>query len=77
MTLEQYLKDKQVTQSDLTLIEKLKKFSTESDFIIGVLVYAETKADREQLIEYINNGKDVSYESILLYALELDLNRNE
>ena len=77
MTLEQYLKDKQVTQSDLTLIEKLKKFSTESDFIVGVLVYAETKADREQLIEYINNGKDVSYESILLYALELDLNRNE
>jgi hypothetical protein len=76
MTLEQYLKDKQVTQSDLTLIEKLKKFSTESDFIIGVLVYAETKADREQLIEYIDNGKDVSYESILLYALELDLNRN-
>ena len=77
MTLEQYLKDKQVTQSDLTLIEKLKKFSTESDFIIGVLVYVETQSDRKQLIEYIDNGKDVSYESILLYALELDLNRNE
>lgn len=77
MTLEQYLKDKQVTQSDLTLIEKLKKFSTESDFIIGVLVYAETQSDRKQLLEYIDNGKDVSYESILLYALELDLNKNE
>lgn len=77
MTLEQYLKDKQVTQLDLTLIEKLKKFSTESDFIIGVLVYAETQSDRKQLIEYIDNGKDVSYESILLYALELDLNKNE
>lgn len=77
MTLEQYFDDKQVSQTDLVLIDRLKRFSKESDFLVGGMVLVETEAEKTQLINYIDEGKDVSYESILLYALELDLNREE
>ena len=77
MTLEEYLKNKQPSKICLRLIEKLKDFSEESDFIIGALVFAETESDKEKLLDYIENGEDVSYENILLYALELDMERDK
>lgn len=57
MTLEQYLEDKQITQSDLILIEKLNIFSEESDFLIGVLVYAETENDKKSLLNTLIKEK--------------------
>ena len=77
MTLEQYFDDKQISQTDLVLIDRLKRFSKESDFLVGLMALVETEAEKTQLINFIDKGKDVSYESILLYALELDLNREE
>lgn len=57
MNLEQYLSNKQVTQTDLTLIEKLKAFSSESDFIVGVLVYAETEINKKCLLNTLPMAK--------------------
>ncbi|MGN1087063.1 MAG: hypothetical protein ACI4Q5_08500 [Porcipelethomonas sp.] len=73
MTLKQYLKNKQLSETDLELIEKLKQFSTEDDYIIGVLLDVKSENDKKLLLSYIENGKDVSYENIILYALNLSM----
>lgn len=78
MTLNQYTKDKSLSQTTLLLIEKLKLFwENDEEFIIGVLVDLETDFERQQLIDYIDNGKNVTYESIILLALELEQSRNK
>lgn len=53
------------------LIDELLKISNDSDFILGVLVNAKHFEDRLKIIEFIENGKDVSYENIILLSLEL------
>lgn len=72
MTLEQYLKNKQLSDNTVLLIEKLKQFSSEDDYVISTLMDVETDSDKKKLLDYIENGKDVSYENIILYAMELD-----
>lgn len=76
MTLKQYLKNKHLSENTILLVDKLKQFSNEDDYIIGVLMDVETESDKKQLIDYIENGKDVSYENIILYAMELDMKRS-
>lgn len=72
MTLNQYVNNKKISQTTLLLIEKLKLFwENDEEFIIGVLVDLKSDSERQQLIDYIDNGKDVSYESIILFSLEL------
>lgn len=77
MTLEQYLKNKQLSENTVLLIEKLKQFSSEDDYVIGTLMDVETESDKKKLLDYIENGKDVSYENIILYAMELDMEREK
>lgn len=76
MTLEQYLKNKQLSENTVLLIEKLKQFSSEDDYVIGTLMDVETESDKKKLLDYIESGKDVSYENIILYAMELDMKRS-
>ncbi len=77
MTIEQYVKDKSLSPTTLMLIDKLKLFwENDEEFVIGVLVNLETDFERQQIINYIDKGKDVSYENIILYALELEQSRN-
>jgi hypothetical protein len=78
MTLNQYTKDKTLSPTTLLLIDKLKLFwENDEEFVIGVLVDLETDFERQQVIDYIDKGKDVTYENIILFALELEQSRNQ
>jgi hypothetical protein len=77
MTLKQYLQSKTVSKTITVLVEKLKQFSSEDDYIIGILVDVETDEERQLLIDYIDNGEDVTYESVILFALDINLQRKK
>lgn len=72
MTLNKYLKGKTLSPITLLLIEKLKLFwENDEEFIVGVLVDLESDYERQQVIDFIDNGENVNYESIILLSLEL------
>lgn len=77
MKLLEYLVDKKITNTTLNLIEMLKIYSENDDeFIIGILNDLETDYERNLVLEYIKKNINVSYESILLFSLEIEQNRN-
>lgn len=69
------MSDSEKVKDELT--EKLKTISDDKDFLDGVLVNAQHIDDRKAIIEYIDNGKDVSYESLLLLSVWLDKEREK
>ena len=77
MTLEEYFKKRPPSAVTLELVERLKAFSEEDDFIVGTLVESKPDEDRQRIIDYIDHGVDVSYENIILFSLELALEREK
>lgn len=77
MTVEEYCNDKQRSDVTLELIEKLKQFSTDDDYILGTLADSEFDEDRKLIIDYIDNGEDVNYESVILFSLEVGQQRDK
>ena len=59
------------------LIEKLKTISEDREFIISVINSARHIDDRKTVIDFIDNGEDVTYENIILLALTLYEEREE
>ncbi len=77
MTVEEYCNAKQRSDVTLELIEKLKQFSTDDDYILGTLADSEFDEDRKLIIDYIDNGEDVNYESVILFSLEVGQQRDK
>lgn len=59
------------------LIQKLKTISQDQDFLLSVINAAWHIEDRKKLITFIDTGKDVSYENVILLALTLYEEREE
>ena len=74
MTLNEYMKLHPPSIATTSLIKELKQYSQEDDYIIGILLDCESDAKKQHLLDYIRQGKDVSYESIILCALEIAQN---
>jgi len=72
---EQIIKKCQKSATTNKLVELLKKISTDEEFILGTIVYAENEEEQQQIIDYIETGKDVSYENIVLLSLYLENKR--
>ena len=70
MTVSEYCETKQRSKTTLELIEKLRQFSTDDDYILGVLADSEFDEDRQLIIDFIDNGQNVNYESVVLFSLE-------
>ena len=61
-------------KSDLEelLEEKLKTVSTEDDFLVSIYsMVSEYPEDMQQVIDFIDEGDDVSYENVILLANSL------
>ncbi len=54
------------------LFDKLKDFYSNRDFVLGVISTVDTDENYQKIIDFIDNGKDVSVESILTLSLLLD-----
>ena len=50
--------------------------SSDDDYILGVLAESEFDEDRKLIIDYIEKGEDVSYENVILFSLEVGLQRD-
>lgn len=74
MTINEYLKKHSPSKTTLDLIERLKEYSTDDDYVVGILLDCESEADKQELLEYIQNGEDVSYDNIILYAFVIAQN---
>ena len=59
--------------SDLAieLGKKLKSVYNNDNFITAVLSYADNEVDQKSVIEFIDNGEDVTDETVLIFAMEL------
>lgn len=77
MTLQEYLNKHNPSKVTLELIEKLKAFSQEDDYILGTLAESPYDEDRQLIIDYIDNGEDVNYSNMLLFSLEVGLRREQ
>ncbi len=56
---------------DKQLFEALKKFHNDKEFVVGVMSNATHEEDRKVIIEYLENGEDVTIENIILLSLHL------
>ena len=59
--------------SDLAveLGKKLKSVYDNDNFITAVLSYADNEVDQRSVIEFIDNGEDVTDENVLIFVMEL------
>ena len=76
MTVSEYCETKQRSKTTLELIEKLRQLSTDDDYILGVLVDSEFDEDRQLIIDFIDKGQNVNYESVILFSLEVGQERD-
>ena len=53
------------------LIKKLKTVSEDREFLLSVINAALHIEDRKKIIRFIDAGKDVTYENLILLALTL------
>ena len=76
MTVSEYCETKQRSKTTLELIEKLRQLSTDDDYILGVLADSEFDEDRQLIIDFIDKGQNVNYESVILFSLEVGQERD-
>ena len=77
LTVAEYIKKKNPSQITLRLIERLRTFTDDDDYVIGILAYSPYDEDRKLIIDYIDHGEDVSYENVILSSLEVRQRRKK
>ena len=53
------------------LINKLKEFYPDRDFVIGVISDVEHEEDQQTILDFMENEKDITAEDIILLSLYL------
>lgn len=53
------------------LFEKQKNYYSDKSFVVGVINNVKHDDDRQAVIDYMENGEDVSVENIILLSLHL------
>lgn len=59
------------------LIKKLYSFLNDKDFVMGVVSPLDGEYEMKQIIDYIEEHKDVTPAQLLLLALSIDKDRNK
>ena len=65
-----------VSPTAKTLFEKLRAFYNNRDFVLGIMCNAPHEDDMKTILEYIEKGKDVTRENLILLSLELENKRD-
>ena len=77
MTVAEYCKKRQRSDTTLKLISRLRLYSNDDDYILGVLAESSSDEDRQLIIDFIEQGENVTYETIILFSLEIGLQRDK
>lgn len=59
------------------LFEKLREIYDDREFIIGILALLKDDSNKELMLKYINDTKDITDEQISIYALELNQKKSK
>lgn len=59
------------------LFDKLKEFYPNKDFVGGIVSNTQNDEDRQTIIDYLDNGKDVTVENVILLSLYLKNERDK
>ena len=68
--------NEEVSPTAKALFEKLRAFYGNRDFVLGIMCNAPHEDDMKTILEYIEKGKDVTRESLILLSLELGNKRD-
>ena len=63
--------NEEVSLTAKALFEKLRSFYNNRDFGLGVMCNAPHEDDMKTILEYIEIGKNVTRENLILFSLEL------
>ena len=63
--------NEEVSPTAKALFEKLRAFYNNRDFGLGVMCNAPHEDDMKTILEYIEIGKNVTRENLILFSLEL------
>ena len=63
--------NEEVSPTSKALFEKLRSFYNNRDFGLGVMCNAPHEDDMKTILEYIEIGKNVTRENLILFSLEL------
>ena len=77
MTVTEYCKRKRRSETTLKLIDKLKNYSIDDDYILGILALSQLDEDRQLIIDFIEQNKTADYESIIILAIEIAQRREQ
>lgn len=58
-----------MTNTKRELFCKLRNLYNDKDFVIGVMSNAQSEEVQQRIINYINAGRDISKENIILLSL--------
>lgn len=61
-----------MTEKQIELRDKLKTISDDWNFVLSVMCKTETPEEQQMVIDYIDNGEDVSEQTILLLSIFID-----
>lgn len=65
------------SKTAIFLFNKLKAFYNDKDFILGIMSNAPHEEDMKNLMDYMDNGQDVTIDNLILLSLELGNNREK
>ena len=68
-------KMKEAKEIKKKLFNKLKEYYPNKDFVVGVMSNVNNDEDRQTIINFIDDGKSVSVDNIILLSLHLS-NKN-
>ena len=68
--------NEEVSPTAKALFEKLRAFYNNRDFVLGVMCNAPHEDDMNTILKYIEKGKDLTRESLILLSLELGNKRD-
>jgi hypothetical protein len=58
-----------------TLYDKLYRIFNDDEFVLGVLIDVKTDSEKQELLDYIEEVKDISSEEVILKSLTINEER--
>ena len=66
-----------LSETSLKLIERLEELWDDREFVIGIMSMAKTEEERAVVLDYIENGRDVSTDTVSVLAVHLSNQRKQ
>lgn len=59
------------------LFDRLREYYDDKDFVSGVISNTKNDDDRKTILDYMDNGEDVTVENIILLSLQSEIKERD